>query len=485
MEHLLNKLKHLSRTDFKKFKVFENTKNRLIQSSSELDDVIRASSKIGQPTEDFIQIILFQFYEEDTRENFFSNISTVKKLCWVLDYKDELFNQSIVDNGLLTVALELIDRNFSTVMYFSLLNTLFSNWSDLRFERLRKYIIKKLHSDTNQRSKIIYLKSIIQFISTPKGPENWALEVSKNEEVDPNIFFSNHIFLDHLKNKEYFQIFFISLYEHLVRENSFEDRWKWRNILEFSKINFVPSITKYFISLEIYHYENDVFGTNNQDLLKNLAIELIGDPQNKSQWIISHIYINQDRKEIIEAARKILTKWVNATLINLFFSRVVDDYDRRIFWVDYINDMERVDIFLNSYLFQSIIKDPAVKGGLEDRFGIMKNGGTTSSVLIFDISKFRFVLSGSTAGGALYVHPIGSVYFPNVENLPLANFGLGKKYRVISKTDLVHSHIQNLMSHDSDYNYSQNDEGRMVHSGYWKFYLGKWMNNKIKSNVGN
>lgn len=487
MEHLFYKFKNLSSTDFKTFKVFEDTKQTIKASNQKLDEIIRESSKSNYPSEDFIKTILLNFYDDEARDEFFAKATNAKKLSWVLDYKDQHFNESIAGGGYLTLALQLIEKKFNSSMYSGLLHALFSNWQNADFERLRNYISKKLKLETNQRIKVLYFQSILQYISTIDGPKIWAANFSLDQVIDPINFFNENLYIEYLRNTEYFHLFFIELYEQSVRRSQYREKQKWRRILQFSRDNFDSSISKYLIAFEIYHFENQLTENEELDELKNLGVSIIGDPIKSYLWVVENPLFSIDQKAIISRAQKILTKWINRTLINLFFSKVVDDYDRRTFWKEYIDSMSSVYIFLNSIIIWDIISDPRIKHGLENRIGVLKNGGPTTSVLIFDIQKYRFVLSGSTSGGALYVHPTGSNYFPKIDKITSYQYVSGKKLMEIDKRDLTHSHLPNLMSQPNNgfYSYRNKDEGRMVHSGRWMVYLKKWMAEKLPNNGNN
>jgi hypothetical protein len=481
MEPLFNQFeifKRLSRSDFKNFKVFEQTKEKIKLSTRQLDEIIFKSDKFGQPKQDQLTRILEDFYDEKKRTSVFSSLSKVKKLIWVLDYKDQNFTSSIIENGLLTVALDLIDQKFSSSMYSSLIYILFSNWTDPRLERLRKYVNKKLIQETDRKAKIVFFQNHIEFILKADGPERWANSSFKNGILDLNTFFSSNPYLEILRNTDYFKIYTISLFEKILENNSLDSRDLWSGYIQYSLSNFEISITKYLISFEIFIFKNVLKTHHFRDKIKNEAFQIIGDPAITSNWLVESAFIDFERRKIISQARTILNSWVNETLVNIFFSKVVDDYDRRSFWRDYVDRMTTVDIFLNYFVLNDLFYDERIKDGLENRFGVLNSGGSTSSILIFSIGKFRFVLAGSTGGGALYVHPEGSTYYPAIENLPIDSFIGTKKIRSLNKQLIIHSGLPNLIDQDNNYLYFKN-EGRMVHSGNWQSRLRAWMNSRL------
>jgi hypothetical protein len=481
MDELFNRFeifKRLSNSDFKNFKVYDITKEKIKLSTRQLDKVIIKSDKFGQPKKDQLSKILEDFYDEFKRNTVFSNISTVKKLIWILDYKDQNFKSSIIENGFLTAALELVDKKFSSSMYSSLIYILFSNWTDPRIERLRKYVNKKLIQETDRRAKVIFFQNNIEFILKSDGPESWA-NISFNRGIlDLDSFFLKNPYLEILRNTDYFKIYAISLFEKILNEKSLDSRDLWSGIIEYSIDNFEISITKYLISFEIFKFKNVLKTHFLKDKIKNEAFQIIGDPAITSNWLIESSFIDFEKRKIIEQARLILNSWVNETLVNIFFSKIVDDYDRRIFWKNYVERMTTVDIFLNYFVLGELFNDERIKDGLENRFGVLNSGGNTTSILIFSIGKFRFVLAGSTGGGALYVHPEGSKYYPALENLPIDSFIGGKKIRSLNKQLIIHSELPNLIEQDNNYLYFKN-EGRMIHSGNWQNRLRAWMNNRL------
>jgi hypothetical protein len=481
MEKLFNQFemfKNLSKSDFKIFKLYDPTKNKLKLSNKQLDEIILNSDRFGQPKDDQTTLILQKFYDEQERFQYFSTVSKVKKLIWVLDSKVKLFETSIIENGMLTTALELIDTKFSTSMYSGLIHVLFSNWLDPRIERLRKYVNKKLINETDKKPKIIFFQDNIEFILKQDGPERWANSTFKKGIFNLETFFSSNQYLDILRSTDYFKIFAISLYEKLIDNNSLNSRELWSQFIPYSLNNFEISITKYLISYEIFKFRSILKTHNYRDKIKNDAFKIIGDPAISANWLVESVFIDFERRKIIGQVRSILNSWVNETLVNLFFTKVVDDFDRRMFWRDYIDKMSTVDIFLNYYVLGELLNDERVKDGLENRFGLLNSGGITSSILIFTIGRFRFVLAGSTGGGALYVHPEGSGFYPNLEKLPYDSIITGKKVRSLNKQSIVHSSLPNLIDQDNNYLYFKN-EGRMIHSGNWQHRLRAWMNNRL------
>lgn len=474
----LNKLKNLSSTDFKIFKVHDNTRERLNISNRNLDIIIQTATKFTPPTQDQYYTVLFEFYKESTRQDYFSTSNSLKKLCWAIDYKDNIFKESILEKDLLTTVLELIDAKFSSVFYKPLAYTLFTNWTNPKIERLRKYFNKKLVKENNARSLVRFLQSQQPYIEEVSGPSKWAADLLDKGFRSPELIFKNYPSIESSKQSEYFQLLVLDLYERIIKSSSYSNKNNWVSLFDFANENYSPSIRKYMLALEIYLFKHQMNDSLSRNLMVQKAMEVIGDPMKQSNWIIDGPLLDSQRKNIVLEAREVLLRWVNEKLINLFFTKVVDDWDRRNFWKDYTEYMTSVDIFLNSYALDEVLSNKDLTSGLETRFGLLKGGGT-NSLLIFNIKKYRFVLSGSTGGGALYVHPIGSSFYPTIENLEKTHLVFGVMVRTMHKYTVVHSQLNNLIPQRNDTPDYWNEEGRLVHTGNWQYRLRNWLRRRI------
>lgn len=473
----LEKFKKLGNSDFVKFNILDETKEKIKEAEKLLHKVISNSNKPLTPKTEQFNLIVCSFLDIEKRDSFFNNSSSVKKLCWSLDYTDSSIPGSIIELGYLTSALETIEPYFTPSCYSGLIYILCSNWGNHKVDRLRRYLAFKLKDETNQRAKVKYFKKNIGFISTSSGPMDWAFQIFNSGEQHLESFFEKNSMVDYLKNTLFFKKFTMTFFEVFLRSSALENRDEWQNIIDFSINNYEENITKYLISFEISHFKNQIKNDSIRDVIKNQAVKFIGDPNSLSYWKLPENEYPRDKIDIVEDARTLLNQWINEALVNIFFSKVVDDRDRRNFWLEYVSKMTTVDIFLTDHQFYSILNDPQIKDGLENRFGVLTSGGNTSSILIFTIDKYCFVLAGSIAGGALYVHPNSSPLFPRIEVMrsdwPVA----GKQLKTLHKQSLIHSYLPSLIVQDGNY-FSFNDEGRMVHTGNWQMRLESWLKRK-------
>jgi len=478
MEGIFSKLKSLGSSNFQKFEISESTIRKIKNSSLELTEILQHSGKVGQPKADHYKQVLTNFYDEENRDGFFSNSTSVKKLCWALDYKDDEFPESILEKGQLILALDFIDKSFSSPCLSALVFVLFNNWDSRQVDILRSYIKNRIQVEENERPKIKFYKENIDYIYQVNGPIRWAQNTFQTHNGKIDKFFETNPYITFAKGTKYFKLFLIELFENAIKNASIKERENWQEIVDYAKVNFERNMTKYLLSAEIVRFKNEINGTQLQDVIKNQAFELIGDPGKESNWILNLSEYSTQQFQTVQEARKILNIWVNQSLVDLFFSEVVNDLTRKRFWLEYVSKMATVDIFLSSQKLEEIFQDSRVKNGMEQRFGVLSSGGNTSSIIIFTIQKYRFVLAGSSAGGALYVHPNSSTLYPKIEELKNNWLVLGRRLRRLERNLLIHGYLQNLISESGNYFYFY-DEGRMVHTGNWQYRLRNWMNNKI------
>lgn len=479
MNDVFSKLRLLGSSNFQKFEISEFTIRKLKNSSEELTEILLHSGKMGQPKVDHYKEVLTFFYDRDLRAIFFSNSSSVKKLCWALDYRDDEFPESILEKGLLVQALGFIDKFYTGSCLTALIYVLFNNWEKSQVQILRSYIKNRIQVDHNERPKLKYYREKIDYICQISGPAIWAKDTFQSLGGRIDHFFDLNPYISFVKGSKYFKLFLIELFENIIKNASITDRDNWQEIINLAKANFDRNTLKYLISAEIVRFKEEIRGTTLQDVLKNRAFEQIGDPGKESIWILPDTEYSTRQIQVVQEARKILNLWINESLVDLFFSEVVEDLTRKRFWMQYVSKMATVDIFLSGQKLEEIFQDSRVRNGMEQRFGVLSSGGNTSSIIIFTIQKYRFVLAGSLAGGALYVHPNTSALYPKIEELRSEWPVPGRIVRRLDKNTLIHSYLSSLISDSGNYLYFQ-DEGRMIHTGNWQYRLRNWMENKIR-----
>lgn len=479
MDGIFSKLKSLNSSGFPKFEISEFTIRKLQESNRNLDNILKNSGTIGQPKVDHFKQVLTYFYDNEHRDRYFTNSLSIKRLCWALDYTDEEFPESILEKGQLVLALGYIDKYFSSSCLTALIFILFNKWQSSKVDFLRDYLRNRIIAEKNERPKLKYYRENIDYLCQKDGPIRWSQDSFKTYQGIIDLFFESNPYISYAKGTQYFKLFLIEMFENTVRNAILSERENWKGILDFAKENFERNLHKYLVSAEIVRFKDEIKGSTFQDVIKNEAFEYIGDPGKESNWVLPSSEFSTYQIQVVQEARQILNIWINESLVDLFFSEVVEDLPRKRFWMNYVSKMTTVDIFLSSQKLEEIFNDSRVKNGMEQRFGVLSSGGSTSSVIIFTIKKYRFVLAGSLAGGALYVHPDSSTLYPRIEELRNEWPVLGRRLRRLDRGLLIHSYLRNLISENNNYLYFEN-EGRMVHTGNWQYRLRKWMNKKVE-----
>lgn len=394
----------------------------------------------------------YQFVEND-----FKDTRYVRKLAWSLSYREN--GESIIQSEYYLQALKIIDDNFKISMFLPLFYALMKNWITADTEPLKKLISEKLQNTNTQNRNFKAIKSKAVYYLSPNGVIALCEELIKNNDQLDNV----SDFLETPQSMAHYEYFgeAAETYTKLItRTSDFIN--KIDEILSFLKKHNSKDTHKKCVEKIVLKLDKIDVSESIRMKMLNFCFQYIGDPasdHNWSPWVNS----NENDRQNLEGARKILNNWLAKKFIYLFFDKLSMDSDRRIFWNRYIDHVTNFKIYMDNAAAWSFKRnnqeiDPAI---LKHKLGILEYGGGTSSFVLV-IKNYHFVEFSQT-GGACYIYKSENENKPNLS------------WDRIRLSQLKNSNNRQMaVSLKSGYYYHR-DEGRAFHKGNWQPKFEFWI----------
>ncbi len=194
----------------------------------------------------------------------------------------------------------------------------------------------------------------------------------------------------------------------------------------------------------------------------NFCFQNIGDPSSDHYWY-PWKGANEQDKENLNKARKVLNQWLANKFIYLFFDKIAMDQDRKEFWNRYIDYVTNFKIYMDNtrlwnFKYNNQDIEPAI---LNCKLGQLKGGGNTSS-FVLEIKNYNFVEFSHT-GGACYIYKAGSELKPDASS------------KTITLSQLKHLDNRKWAVRTDAQYYRFCEEGRVRHSKGWQDGFNAWM----------
>jgi len=342
-------------------------------------------------------------------------------------------------------------------MLLPLFYALMKNWISADTKPLKRLISEKLQSINSQKRNFKAIKSKAIYYLPPNGIIALCEEIINNDERLDNVL----DFLEMPQSMVHYEYFgeVAETYTKLITRNpDFID--KIDEILSFLKKHHSKDTHKKCIEKIILKLDKIDASESIRMKILNFCFQYIGDPSSDHEWV-PWVNSNENDKQNLEEARKVLNNWLAKKFIYLFFDKLSMDSDRRIFWNRYIDHVTNFKIYMDNATVWSFKRnnqdiEPAV---LKHKLGILEYGGGTSSFVLV-IKNYHFVEFSQT-GGACYI------YKSENENKPNLNWGS------VSLSQLKNPNNRQ-MAVKAGYYYHR-DEGRVFHQGNWQDRFKFWM----------
>lgn len=460
--------------------LFSATFDNLLLSST-LREIKNAQAKIKEievkfspfkPKEPSDVGKIFRLFMEDAKKGYqfvkndFNNMSYVRKLAWSLSYREN--GESIIQSEYYLQALKIIDDNFKISMLLPLFYALMKNWISADTKPLKELISEKLQNINTENRNFKAIKSKAAYYLSPNGVIALCEELIKNDEQLDNV----SDFLETPKSMAHYEYFSeaAETYTKLItRTSDFIN--KIDEILSFLKKHNSKDTHKKCVEKIVLKLDKIDASESIRMKMLNFCFQYIGDPSSDHNWT-PWVNSNENDRQNLEGARKVLNNWLAKKFIYLFFDKLSTDMDsdRRIFWNHYLNHVTNFKIYMDYRAFWSFKRNnqDIEKAILDHKLGILTGGGNSSFVLV--IKNYYFVEFSNT-GNACYI------YKSDNENKPDLNWGS------VSLNQLKNPNNRQWAIRLSAGYYHYFDEGRVRHNGEkgeWQQKFKFW----IKKHLG-
>ena len=390
-------------------------------------------------------------------ERNFGSLQNVRKLARSLSYK-EGGGKSIIDSNFYRDALKIIDDNFKPRMMPDIFSALMKNWISSNANFLKSFIAGKLKKNDGKSKYLAAVKSKAQYYLDPAGIINLCQNIIADNKQPDDVF----EYLEAPKSMigfEYFSEFAETYTKLLTRQIDFLENID--GVFSFLKDHNLKDTYKKCLEKVVLKVNSIQYSDTIQMKILNFCFQHIGDPSFDHYWY-PWKGANEQDKENLNMARKILNQWLANKFIYLFFDKIAMDQDRKEFWNKYINYVTNFKIYMNNtklWSFKDNNQD--IESAILDRkLGLLKGGGNTSS-FVLEIKNYNFVEFSDT--GACYIYKAGNYLKPDLNRKSITLSCLKNP-----------ANKQMAVKTDGQYYYFD-EEGRVYHKGDWQTRFKAWV----------
>ena len=392
------------------------------------------------------------------------SLSNADKTRWnPMELRTMSYNLSVFKNSdkEFEFVLQLLDDNWRYPYLNGLIFYLLNYWNDPPIEyrkQVASLVYKKLRAYDGDIKRYVMLKNHSDLFEM-MGPMRMAKLLSvKNlyvEEAPSIIGYRSSVFL---------YSYFSDVVYHYIKYKHITDLSVIESILDKHGL----TRTKKLIFADLVE-EADLDGTEiRQTQVSKFARRKLGDISLSSTWAPFE-GATEDEKLRLEHAKELVNRWYARRVISVFFDTCVQDRERKKFWLG----------------FEGYIRDFRVVGSNAIKLNLSGDNR------INDIIGSYFITTNSralqTAALVLYIKDkvfvefsdVGALYIYNQNNVKIRYLNNRSKRYIDSINDLKQPKMSSIVDY-FDYTMNKyNDEGKMVHSGYWKERLTAWIKNKM------
>lgn len=191
--------------------------------------------------------------------------------------------------------------------------------------------------------------------------------------------------------------------------------------------------------------------------LKSLALRKIGHPKNTGKWRLHEA--NPTLQKDIDSARTIAQHWIIQDYISEIFRILINDPNRRKFWLRYAEKISDVMVIGPSFGKRVLSQRESLRDSIAECFR-ETSSSQGAFAFVMKIGDYTFI-EFSEIGNALYIY----------RDDPFIARKLRSSIRTV--TELKRSHLPFLTSS------WDNNSKRVAHQSGWQYKLEDWMNRYV------
>lgn len=429
-------------------------KLKSIEERMFVDEGIKVSK---QSIDEILYNVIQEAHSEDkSREWTMRELRIVSYYLMKLQDEEEVFDY----------ALKLLDKDWRNMYFNGLVFYLMNSWClikpELRFKTSR-LVIKKLQEYRDNNKRYLLLKNHANMFEDA-GPQRLAsLLINQNKDVReaPIVLGSKSTAL----SQSYFSdvIVYYST-RHGLNEDKLEEIFETHDLKRTKQLVFADLVQK------AERNGDPVLQTQ----LSKFINRTLGDVTLTSTWA-PFLGATYEEAQKLKKAMQQVNLWFTRRVIETFFEVCVQDKERKKFWLEYVPYVRGFKIVGSTMTKRLLQNDSRVSNMFQRHFIETNSTYSQTAALVLSIKDYILVEFSDT----------GSLYAYKQNHNKVQFLKKGTKY-MTSTNELKDTSVDKLVENDNWYGTSYNDEGRLMHIGYWQDRLKMWLQIKVlsSSNTG-
>jgi hypothetical protein len=409
---------HFSKTEIQKSAKFIIPNTIVLLIENQISKLQEISERIGpnpfpNPPTNLIPQVFRKFKQDYKNKKLNYDRKELRTLTYSLSYSENNLSSIFSNDEELDYVIQMLSSQWKESFIFGLIDCLLKNWEtsfDSSLSKLTGFIVVKLKLYEGNRNSIIGLKNNLKYFEQKNGDLILGKELGiKNVSI---LKVTNFLSVpDTWITYPYFSRVIVSFYEQ--RKNNFKDLLDdFEQILIGHRNN---KTNKRLLSKLIIQADKSEFA-HFQDKVKKMAFDLIGDPENRIQWL-DFDGATEKEKQDLDKARSILNEWITRQFINVFFNVCINDVRRKNFWLKHVSNISSFKVYgpLRTYL--DLKRDERISQYLDlekehSRFIKVNSNKNVSAFIIY--MKNYMLIEFSEDGYAFYGYKVDGNKKPNI-----------------------------------------------------------------------
>ena len=376
---------------------------------------------------------------------------SVKELRTLCYYLSEIKS----DDVLIGILLRL-DEKWANSFFLGLIDYVFQFWNPLssKFCNVRDFLKDKLNGYDGNNPRYIFLRDNIKCLDD-NGPVSLGAKLKINHK--PILSCTEELgFPEQKITYNYFSDVIYTYYKY-----KFTDNVPCDELAQVLNLHNNSLTDKSVLPLLIT--QNKEITVSRKEALESLSKLRIGDCENNAKWSLP-VEIESERHKILKEAQDVIRFWTNEKYISVYFEKCVDDAQRKMFWLKYIMDIEKIRIAGSKITKQRMSADSRLLQLLQGKFILCTNNTKSDTSAIIMQIRGKVYIEFSEKGNALYVY--------QEQNIPVEK--LFSRTTIQGINTLKQTYMNQLVEIEARGEY-HNEYGRMVHIGEWERRLSNYI----------
>lgn len=376
------------------------------------------------------------------------------------------------------VSYYLMKLRDDSINYMYALELLNDNWKNMFFNGLAFYLLNSWHSiesDFRTLTSQLLMRKLGEYCDSNRRYNLWKNRLNLFDSNGPTrmaaMLSAKKMSIDEaptllgFKSSSIKQSYYSDVIIKYIVNNNISDRDSIEDIFELHNLDR----TKKLVFAYLVEKEEQTGDGLRRAQLCRFANAQLGDVTLATSWA-PFAGATETEVQKLKKAMRLVNMWFAQQIIESFFDICVQDWERKDFWLKYVNNISAFKI-VGSTAVKLLLQSNSKIGSMFLRHYIeTKSYSSQTSALVLFIKNKMIVEFSDT--GALYVY---NQTHPMVKNVTNARLGLA------STNDLKIPSMNVLIEANTWGGHYYYEEGRMTHQGYWQQRLDGWMNQMILS----